>query len=423
VKTIIRGGTVVNADRRQVADVLIESGIVTEVGSPDTTGAKVVDASGCLVTPGFVDLHTHLREPGREGAEDMVSGTRAAVAGGYTAVVAMPNTEPAIDNASVVRHLQQRATQALCEVQIAGSITIGRAGTQLTPMAELYDLGVRMFTDDGGGVQSAGVMRRALEYASSLDVVIAQHCEDETLSNGGHMHEGTTSALLGVPGIPAEAEEVMVMRDIALLQMTRASLHFLHLSTEGSVAMVAAAKAQGLRVTAEATPHHFTLTDEFLASFDPAFKVNPPIRSSDHVDAVRTGLRDGVIDAIATDHAPHVPQLKQAAFADAPCGMLGLETAASLALSELDLTDERFVEVMSTNPARIARLDGAHGRIAVGRPANICVIDPAASWTVHGSDLQSKASNTPYEARTVKGQVRHTFSNGDHVVDETKVIK
>jgi len=275
---LLRGGTVIDEGGKRVADVLVRAGVVAAVGlGLEEMGkrALVLDASGCIVSPGLVDLHSHLREPGREEAETVDTGARAAALGGYTAVVAMPNTEPPADSAAVVRHVLELGSTAMCEVAVAGAITVGRAGKLLAPMAEMAALGVRLFTDDGNGVQDARLMRRALEYASALGVTLAQHCEDESLAAGGHMHEGEWSSRLGVPGIPGEAEELMVMRDLALSRMTGAPVHFLHLSTAASLQMVREAKAAGARVTAEVAPHHFTLTDAAVASYDPVFKVNP----------------------------------------------------------------------------------------------------------------------------------------------------
>ncbi|HVF76566.1 MAG TPA: dihydroorotase [Acidimicrobiales bacterium] len=413
---VIAGGTVVDATGSRRADVLVRDGVVAAVGE-GLTAAQTLDATGCVVAPGLVDLHTHLREPGREEAETVESGSRAAAVGGYTAVVAMPNTEPAIDNAAAVRHVLDLGATALCDVRVAGAITVGREGTQLAPLAEMADLGVRLFTDDGAGVQDSRLMRRALEYASSLDVTLAQHYEDAALAAGGHMHEGAWSSRLGIPGIPAEAEELMVMRDIALARLTGARVHFLHLSTAGSVAMVGAAKAQGLPVTAEVAPHHFTLTDAEVQGFDTVFKVNPPLRSSGDVAAVRQALRDGSIDAIATDHAPHTRDVKEAPFDQAPPGMLGLETALALAITELDLPIEQVLALLSWQPARIAGLTGEHGGpIVEGAPANLCVIDPAATWVVDADRLASRSRNTPYAGRKLTGKVRHTILRGEPVV-------
>jgi dihydroorotase len=417
---VVRGGTVVDATGSRRADILIRDGVIDSVGPKMTSvpaGTVVLDAEGALVSPGLVDLHAHLRQPGREEAETVESGSRAASLGGYTAVVAMPNTDPTIDSAAVVRQVLELGAEACCEVAVAGAITVGRAGTQLAPLAEMAALGVRIFTDDGTGVQDARLMRRALEYASSLGVILAQHCEDASLSAGGHMHEGEWSSRLGIPGQPAEAEELMVMRDLALCRLTGTPVHFLHLSTAGSVAMVRGAKASGLPVTAEVAPHHFTLTHAAVAGYDPVFKVHPPLRTDEDVAAVRAGLADGTVDAIATDHAPHAPEAKEAPFDQAPPGMLGLETALALALTELDLPVERILALLSWQPAAIAGLSATHGGpVAEGRVANLCVIDPAQTWTVDPAALASRSRNTPYVGRKLTGRVRHTVLRGEPVV-------
>ena len=391
-------------------------------------GCTVLDATGCLVGPGLVDLHTHLRQPGREEAETVESGARAAALGGYTAVVAMPNTEPAIDSAGVARQVLELGRGALAEVAVAGAITVGRAGQALAPMGELADLGVTLFTDDGAGVQDGGLMRRALDYAKGLGVTLAQHCEDSCLAKGGAMHEGSWSSRLGLPGMPAAAEEVMVARDIALVRLTGAPVHFLHLSTAGSVELVRLAKAEGLPVTAEAAPHHMLLTHAAVAGYDPVFKVNPPLRTDEDVAAVVAGLCDGTIDAVATDHAPHAPEAKDAPFDQAPPGMLGLQTALPIAWQVLSphLGPERVFALMSAQPAAIARLrttdarPGGHsahgGPVEVGATANLCVFDPTATTTVDPDHLASRSRNTPYAGRTLTGAVRHTVLRGEPVV-------
>jgi dihydroorotase len=419
VHTVLRGGRVIDAGGARDADVAIgDDGRVRAVGAAlDVGDATVIDAGGCVIAPGLVDLHTHLREPGREEAETVETGSRAAALGGFTAVVAMPNTDPALDSAASVREVLDLGKRALCDVQVAGAITVARAGEQLAPMGEMADLGVRIFTDDGSGVQDDRLMRRALEYASGLGVTLAQHCEVESLSEGGHMHEGAWSSRLGIPGVPAEAEELMVMRDIALSRLTGGRVHFQHLSAAGSVELVRRAKASGMRVTAEACPHHFTLTDAEVASYDPLFKVNPPLRTEADITAIKEGLRDGTIDAIATDHAPHTQEVKEAPFDEAPCGMLGLETALALALTELDLPVERVLALMSWQPAVIAGLTEQHGGpIAEGTPANLVVIDPEATWVVDPYRLASRSRNTPYAGRTLTGRVRHTLLWGEPVV-------
>jgi dihydroorotase len=415
---VIRGGEVVDATGSRRADVLVEDGMVRAVTPDGDMRADVtLDAGGCVVAPGLVDLHTHLRQPGKEEAETVETGARAAALGGFTCVLAMPNTTPPIDSAGVAREVLDLGRGAACEVRTSASITVGRAGERLTPMAELAELGVRFFTDDGSGVQDARLMRRALEYARGLGVTLAQHCEDDVLAAGGAMHEGAWSARLGIPGQPAEAEEVMVMRDIALSRLTGGAVHFQHLSTRRSIDLVAAAKTEGLAVTCEATPHHFTLTDASCAGFDPVFKVNPPLRTADDVAAVRAGLTSGTVDCIATDHAPHAPEAKEQPFDQAPPGMLGLETAVALALTHLDLPIAEVLALLSWRPAAIIGAGDVHGGpIAEARPANLCVIDPAATWTVDRGALASRSRNTPYAGMELTGRVRHTVLAGEPVV-------
>lgn len=413
---VVKGGTVVDQEGERLADVVVVDGQVTAVGA-DLSADRTLHASGCLVMPGLVDIHTHLREPGREEAETVETGARGAALGGYTAILAMPNTTPAIDSAAVVRQVLALGEAAPCTVYTSGAITVGRAGEQLAPLAEMAALGVRVFTDDGAGVQDNLLMRRAMEYASGLGVTLAQHCEDDALCGGGHMHEGEWSARLGIPGQPAEAEELMVLRDIALARLTGCRIHFQHLSTARSVAMVRQAIAAGLPVTAEATTHHLTLTHAECAGYDPVFKVNPPLRTADDVAAVRAGLADGTIAAIATDHAPHTAESKELPFDEAPPGMLGLETALALALTELALPLQRLVGALSWEPARIAGVAHEQGRpVAAGEPANLCVVDPEATWVVDGAAMASRSSNTPYQGRELRGRVRHTLLRGEAVV-------
>jgi dihydroorotase len=411
---------VVDATGSRRADVMVQDGQVRAVASKigeAPAGTVVLDATGCFVSPGLVDLHAHLREPGFEEAETVESGARAAALGGYTAVVAMPNTDPPVDCAAVVRELQQLAIDACCDVRVAGAITAGREGRLLAPMVEMAQLGVHIFTDDGNGVQDARLMRRALEYASALGVVLAQHCEDASLAAGGHMHEGEWSSRLGIAGQPAEAEELMVMRDLALARLTGGRIHFLHLSTAGSMAMLRGAKASGLPVTAEVTPHHLCLTDAEVASFDPVFKVNPPLRGADDVAALKLAVREGLVDAIATDHAPHTAETKEMPFDQAASGMIGLETALAVVLCESGLPIERVLALMSWQPAAIAGLQGVHGGpVAPGQPANLCVIDPACEWMVQPERMASRSRNTPFARRRLTGRVRHTVLFGEPVV-------
>lgn len=421
--TVLTGGRVVDATGEREADVVIGAdGRIAAVG-PGLTGDRTIDVAGCVVAPGLVDLHSHLRQPGQEEAETVETGARAAALGGYTCILAMPNTTPAVDHAGIVREVLELGRTAPCDVRTSGAITVGRAGEQLAPLAEMAALGVRFFTDDGAGVADARLMRRALEYAGGIkldgggSVVLAQHCEDPVLAAGGHMHEGEWSSRLGIPGQPAEAEELMVMRDIALARLTGARVHFQHLSTARSVDMVRAAKAAGLPVTCEATTHHITLTHAACATYDPVFKVNPPLRTDADVAAVRAGLADGTIDCIATDHAPHTQEAKEAAFDQAPPGMLGLETALALALTELDLPLGDLLALLSWRPAAILGVEGEHGGpIEAGRPANLTVIDLERTWTVDPAVLASRSRNTPYAGRELRGKVRHTFLGGEPVV-------
>jgi dihydroorotase len=418
---VVRGGLVVDATGQRPADVAVADAAVVAV-DPDlepSSDAVVLDAAGCIVAPGLVDLHSHLREPGREEAERVETGARAAALGGYTAVVAMPNTEPAIDSAAVVRQVLDLGATAPVDVAVAGAITVGRQGERLAPLAEMAALGVHMFTDDGCGVQDARLMRRALEYASALDVVLAQHCEEARLAAGGQMHEGEWSSRLGVPGMPAAAEELMVQRDISLSRLTGGRVHLLHLSTAVSVALVETAKDEGLTVTAEATPHHLCLTAADVSGYDPVFKVNPPLRGGSDVAAVRAGLASGAIDAIATDHAPHTQEAKEAPFDQAPPGMIGLETALAVALTELgeELPVSTILGLLSWRPARIAGLSAEHGGpVAPGASANLCVIDPTETWVVDPARMASRSRNTPFAGRRLAGRVRHTVYRGEPVV-------
>jgi dihydroorotase len=423
---VIRGGTVLDQTGRRRADVAVAGGSVAavEASIDPPPAALVLDAGGCVVAPGLVDLHTHLREPGGEDAERVETGARAAAKGGFTAVLAMPNTDPPIDTAAVARQVLDLGAAAVVEVAVAGALTVGRKGERLAPMAELAAMGVRLFTDDGAPVRDARIMRRAMEYASALEVIVADHCEENSLSAGGHMHEGEWSSRLGLPGCPALAEELMVARDVALAAATGARLHLLHLSTAGSLDLVREAKAKGVAVTAEATPHHLCLTDAEVASFDPVFKVNPPLRSVADVSALQVGLLDGTIDAVATDHAPHPPEAKEAPFEEAPPGMLGLETAFGVALGSLRQREglarhevlDRLLGLLSWQPARIAGLAGQGGPVAPGAAANLCVVDPDATWVVDPDRLASRSRNTPFAGRRLVGQVRHTVSRGVAVV-------
>jgi len=421
---VIKGGTVINRSSQEVADVKIENDCVVEVGK-NLKGDIQLDASGCIVSSGFVDLHAHLREPGKEEAETIETGSSAGALGGYTALVAMPNTDPPQDSVAVIDFVREQGKRAgLVDVVPSGCITLGRQGESLAPMAELANAGVTLFTDDGNGVQDAALMRRALEYAKGLGITLAQHCEVAELTKGAVMNECSCCTDLGLPGWPSIAEELMVFRDIELVRITGASMHFLHLSTMRSVELVRAAKRDGLAITAEVTPHHLSLTQELLSSYNPVFKVNPPLRSIDDIRALKAGLLDGTIDAIATDHAPHPRRDKEMSLDMAPPGMLGLETALGVVLAEGGCEIRDVVALMSWNPAKIARIDAEHGRdVVAGIKANLCVFDPQLTWSVDPERLASKSINTPYVGRTLRGRVRHTMFKGTATVIDGQAQK
>ena len=416
-RIVLQGGRVVDSRGERVAYVAVQGGVVVEVGEQLTSG-RTIDASGCVVAPGFVDLHAHLREPGKEEAETIETGSRAGAKGGYTALVAMPNTDPPQDSVAVIDFVREQGKRAgLVEVVPSGCITLGRQGETLAPMAELAAAGVRIFTDDGNGVQDELLMRRAMEYAKGLGVTLAQHCEVATLTKGAVMNECQCCTSLGLPGWPSIAEELMVFRDIELARLTGARVHFLHLSTARSVELVRAAKRDGLPITAEVTPHHLSLDETRLTTFNTVFKVNPPLRSLADIAALRAGIVDGTIDALATDHAPHPRRDKELTLDQAPPGMLGLETALGVALGVLDVSLTQLVRIMSIHPAQIAGIADRHGRdIEPGAPANLVVFDPNAKWQVEPETLASKSRNTPYVGMTLRGKVRHTIFNGDITV-------
>ena len=417
MSVVFRGGSVVTKDGVVVADLMVQGGEISEIGS-GLSADEVVDISGLTIFPGFVDLHAHLREPGREDTETIETGSRAGALGGYTAVVAMPNTNPAQDNVPTIEFVRLQGQRAgLLEVIPSGCITVGREGKALAPMAELAKAGVRLFTDDGSGVQDPLLMRRAMEYSKELNVVLGQHCEVSSLTQGAVMHECGCSSDLGVPGWPSIAEELMVHRDIELARLTGARVHFLHLSTAGSVELVRKAKFDGLLVTAEVTPHHLSLTAELLRGFDATFKVNPPLRTMSDIDALKAGLLDGTIDAIATDHAPHARRDKELPLDQAPPGMLGLETALGVTCAALDLDPLAIAQVMSVAPARIAGITDRQGNLPrVGVAANLCVVDLNATWMINTETMASKSANTPFVGRQLRGKVVHTMFKGNLVV-------
>lgn len=406
----------------QPVDVLIEDGQIAGIGADLSVpeSVDVIDAAGQILLPGFVDLHTHLREPGREYAEDIETGSAAAALGGYTAVFAMANTEPVADSSVVTDHVWHRGQQVgLVDVHPVGAVTMGLAGKQLTEMGMMAAGAgqVRMFSDDGSCVHDPLVMRRALEYATGLGVLVAQHAEEPRLTNGAVAHEGPNAARLGLAGWPRAAEESIVARDALLARDAGARVHICHASTAGTVEIVKWAKAQGISITAEVTPHHLLLDDSRLAGYDGRDRVNPPLREAADAAALRQALADGVIDCVATDHAPHAEHEKVCEFSAARPGMLGLQTALSVVAETMvrpGLLDWRGVaRVMSENPARIVGLPD-HGRpLEVGEPANLTVVDPDVTWTVAGADLASRSDNTPYEAMVLPAVVTLTLLRGE----------
>ncbi|MGK5556767.1 dihydroorotase [Actinomadura kijaniata] len=423
---VIRNARVLGGDP---ADILVRDGEIAEVGRDlSAAGAQVVDATGLVALPGLVDLHTHLREPGREDAETVETGTKAAAMGGYTAVHAMANTDPVADTAGVVEQVWRLGREAgYCDVQPVGAVTVGIRGQQLAELGAMADSAarVRVFSDDGHCVSDAVIMRRALEYVKAFDGVVAQHAQEPRLTEGAQMNEGEMSARLGMTGWPAVAEEAIIARDVLLAQHVGARLHVCHVSTAGSVEIIRWAKSKGAPVTAEVTPHHLLLTDSCAQSYDPIYKVNPPLRTADDVTALRHALADGTIDVVATDHAPHPVEAKETEWNVAAMGMIGLETALSVvqhAMVDTDLLDWAGVaERMSFAPARIGRLNGQGRPLEAGSPANITLYDPSPRRAVDPSAMTSKSRNTPYAGMELPGRVVATFLRGRPTVLEGKL--
>ncbi|MBH1936866.1 dihydroorotase [Streptomyces sp. AV19] len=417
MKTLIRGAKILGGEPQ---DVLVDGETITEVGTGlSAEGAQVIEAGGKVLLPGLVDLHTHLREPGREDSETVLTGTRAAAVGGYTAVHAMANTFPVADTAGVVEQVWRLGKESgYCDVQPIGAVTVGLEGKKLAELGAMHDsaAGVRVFSDDGKCVDDAVIMRRALEYVKAFDGVVAQHAQEPRLTEGAQMNEGIVSAELGLGGWPAVAEESIIARDVLLAAHVGSRLHVCHLSTAGSVEIVRWAKSKGWNVTAEVTPHHLLLTDEMVRSYNPVYKVNPPLRTEADVMALRAALADGTIDCVATDHAPHPHEDKDCEWGAAAMGMVGLETALSVVqhtMVDTGLLDWAGVaDRMSFTPARIGRLAG-HGRpVAPGEPANLTLVDSAYRGPVDPAGFASRSRNTPYEGRELPGRVTHTFLRG-----------
>lgn len=422
----LAGGRVIDpaAGRDGPANVLVEDGRIVHVGAGSL--GEQIDVSGAVVAPGLVDVHVHLREPGREDAETIATGTAAAAAGGYTAVFAMPNTDPVADTPERVARLWQLAADsAHCDVYPVGAITTGQRGEQVVDVAGLADAGVRYLSDDGHPVASAALMRQALKAAARAGVVVGNHSEEPTLTVDAQLNEGEVATRLGLVGWPHEAEEVMIARDLLLAGPTGARLHVPHVSTAGSVALVRWARSRGVDITAEATPHHLTLTEQHAVSGDTRFKVNPPLRTQADVDALREAVRDGTIEVIATDHAPHTPDSKSVDWRHAPCGMLGSETALAVVLTELVgpgvLTLSRTIATMSHNPARLMRLEDHGGPLIPGAAANLVVFDPTSEWTVEAARFHSRSRNSPFQGRRLAGEVLHTIVRGAFAVHDGRL--
>lgn len=427
MKLLLKGGRIVdpvqNVDK--IADLLIEDGIISEIGERlSLAEVEVFDAQGLVIVPGLVDMHVHLREPGLEAKEDIASGTRAAAAGGFTTIACMPNTSPAVDSAILVSGILQRAqTEGVVNVKVIGALSKGQQGKELAEIGDMIAAGAVAISDDGSGLDNNRLFKTGLEYASIFDRPVISHAEDETLVDEGVMHEGAVSAMLGMKGRPSVAEDIAVARDIMLAEYTDATLHIAHVSSKGAVELIRQAKKRGVKVTAEVTPHHLTLTDEVVKTFNTATKVNPPLRSADHVAALLEGLKDKTLDAIATDHAPHAFEEKDREYKQAPSGFAGLETALGVVLTSLYHT-ERFtlleiVERMSAAPARILGLEA--GVLKVGASADITIIDPNLEWTVDSSSFYTKGKHTPFEKKILKGKAIATLVRGKFVMHKGKV--
>lgn len=428
MKLLIKGGQVIDPANETAAilDILVQNGKIIKVESniEAPIGTELIDASGKLVVPGLIDIHVHLREPGYEYKETIASGTRAAARGGFTSVACMPNTNPVADNQTVINFILDRAkAEGLVNVFPVGAITKGSLGKELAEIGELKEAGVKALSDDGQPVSNSQIMRLAMEYAKMYDLTILSHSEDKELVGEGVMNEGYMSTILGLKGIPKAAEEAMIARDIILAELTGCRLHLCHVSTKGAVEMVRQAKVRGIKLTAEVTPHHFTLTDEAVQDFDTNAKVNPPLRTADDVAAVKAGLQDGTIDVIATDHAPHSLDEKDVEFNYAANGMVGLETAVGLVFSQLVktgiLSPEEAIAKLTVNPARIIGLD--RGTLSLGSPADITIIDPDLEEIVRRSELASKSKNTPFAGWKLQGLPIITIVGGKIVMNQRQI--
>ncbi len=429
MKLVIRGGWIIDPAQQinKKADILLAEGKIAAIGEGlSAADAQVIDATGKYVVPGLIDMHVHLRDPGLEAKEDIYTGTRAAAMGGFTSVACMPNTRPVIDNISGIGYVQNRAQSAgAVNVYPIGAITKGSEGKELAEIGDMVQAGAVAVSDDGKPVSNAQVMRLAFEYAKMFDIPVIAHSEDLYLAEGGQMHEGYVSTVLGLKGIPAAAEEVMIARDCLLAEYTGGRLHVAHVSTAGAVEIIRRAKARGVKVTAEVTPHHLTLTDEAVRGFDTNTKVNPPLRGTADIAALIAGLKDGTLDSIATDHAPHAFEEKDVEYRYAPFGISGLETAVPLVLQALvhsgEMKLEEVVAAMTLQPARILGLD--KGTLETGKDADVTILDPAFEHTLDPQRFVSKGKNSPYGGRQVKGRVVATIVAGEVVMQEGRLLK
>lgn len=426
---LIKGGTVVNPAKKQheVADVLVKDGKIAAIGQNlSADGADVYDATGLVVAPGLIDMHTHLREPGQEAKEDFYSGTQAAAAGGFTRVATMANTTPVVDNAALVRGLRKQAElTGVVKVEFMGAVSKGLKGKELAEMGDMAEAGVVGFSDDGHYVESAAFMRRALEYSSMFNKPVIDHAEEVTLTCEGHMHEGFVAYEMGVKGRPAVAEDMAVARDLLLAEMTGGHIHIAHVSSKDTVDQIRRAKAKGIKVTCEVTAQHLAFTDEYLREYNPAFKMTPPIRSEEHRQALLAGVKDGTIDAIITDHAPHAEEEKDQEFCCAPNGFSGLETSLAAVLTHTYktgiLTLDEIVSLMSTRPAQLLGVEG--GVLEVGKAADITVFSTDEAWTVDRNRFYTKGKTSPFDGMTLTGRAKLTVVDGDVVMKEGVVTR
>jgi dihydroorotase len=427
LKLLLKGGNIIDPAQNLdlVADLLIENGLISQIGANlSEAGVEVFDATGLVIAPGFVDMHVHLREPGLEAKEDIASGTKAAAAGGFTTIACMPNTKPTVDQAILVSGILHRAqAEGVVNVKVIGALSKGQQGKELAEIGDMILSGAVAISDDGSSLDNNRLFKTGLEYTSMFGCPVISHAEDESLVDEGVMHEGAVSAMLGMKGRPSVAEDIAVARDIMLAEYTNSLLHIAHVSSKGAVELIRQAKKRGVKVTAEVTPHHLTLTDEAVKTFNTATKVNPPLRSADHVAALVEGLKDGTLDAIATDHAPHAFEEKDMEFKQAPPGFAGLETALGVILTDLYHTGKftlfEIVEKMSTAPASILGIEA--GSLKVGAPADIAIIDANLEWVVNSREFYTKGKHTPFDKKILKGKAVATLVSGKFVMRKGKV--